>query len=63
MAHIQMTDRNPSDFGVTEEIIDEELTDKELSEIDGSGCCCQEFTFTAGAPFFHDEMDGPSMQI
>jgi bacteriocin-like protein len=45
MAHIQRTDRNPSDLGITEEVEeltseevrDEELTDEELSAIDGGG--------------------------
>jgi lactobin A/cerein 7B family class IIb bacteriocin len=42
MAHIQMTDGNSSDLGLTEELTNEELTneeltDEELSEIDGGG--------------------------
>jgi hypothetical protein len=42
MAHIQMTDGNSSDSGLTEELTneeltDEELTDEELSAIDGGG--------------------------
>jgi bacteriocin-like protein len=43
MAHIQMTDSNPSDLGImeeveeltSEELLDEELTDEELQAIDG----------------------------
>jgi len=43
MANIQMTDRNPSDLGImeeveeltSEELLDEELTDEELQAIDG----------------------------
>ena len=40
MAHIQMTDGNSSDLGLTEELTneeltEEELTEKELSAIDG----------------------------
>ena len=35
MAHIQRTDRNPSDLGLMEEVTNEELTDEELSAIDG----------------------------
>ena len=43
MDNIQMTDRNPSDLGImeeleeltSEEVLDEELTDEELSAIDG----------------------------
>jgi hypothetical protein len=43
MANIHMTDRNPSDLGIMEEVeeltdeelTDEELTDEELSAIDG----------------------------
>jgi len=45
MAHIQMSDNNPSDLGImeeveeltSEEVLDEELTDEELSAIDGGG--------------------------
>jgi hypothetical protein len=42
MAHIQMTDGNSSDLGLTEELTNEkltneELTDEELSAIDGGG--------------------------
>jgi lactobin A/cerein 7B family class IIb bacteriocin len=45
MANIQMTDRNPSDLGImeeveeltSEELLDEELTDEELQAIDGGG--------------------------
>jgi lactobin A/cerein 7B family class IIb bacteriocin len=45
MAHIQMTDRNPSDLGImeeveeltSEELLDEELTHEELQAIDGGG--------------------------
>jgi len=45
MAHIQMTDRNPSDLGImeevekltSEELLDEELTDEELLAINGGG--------------------------
>jgi hypothetical protein len=38
MAHIQMTDGNSSDSGLTnEEFANEELTDEELSTIDGGG--------------------------
>jgi bacteriocin-like protein len=38
MANIQMTDRNPSELGimeVVEELLDEELTNKELEAING----------------------------
>jgi bacteriocin-like protein len=43
MDNIQMTDRNPSDLGImeeveevtSEELLDEELTDEELQAIDG----------------------------
>jgi len=43
MAHTQMTDHNPSNLGLMEE-----LTDKELSAINGGSCCCtpQVFTYT-----------------
>jgi hypothetical protein len=45
MANIQMTDSNPSDLGImeeveeltSEEVLDEELTDEELSAVDGGG--------------------------
>jgi bacteriocin-like protein len=59
MANIEMTDRNPSDLGImeevqkltSEELLDEKLTDEELQAIDGGCCgCCQEFTFTAPPP-------------
>jgi len=46
MAHIQMTDGNSSDLGLTDELKNEELTndelltDEELSAIDGGNCCC-----------------------
>lgn len=42
MAHIQMTDDNSSELGLTEELTNEELTNEELTEeelsaIDGGG--------------------------
>ena len=45
MDNIQMTDRNPSNLGIieeveeltSEEVLDEELTDEELSAVDGGG--------------------------
>ena len=45
MDNIQMTDRNPSDLGImeeleeltSEEVLDEELTEEELQAIDGGG--------------------------
>jgi len=48
MANIQMTDRNPSELGImeeveeltSEELLDEELTNKELEAINGGSCCC-----------------------
>ena len=58
MANIQMTDRNPSELGIMEEVeeltseklLDEELTNKELEAINGGscGCCPQEQVWTVG---------------
>jgi bacteriocin-like protein len=40
MANIQMTDRNPSELGIMEEV--EELTDEELSSINGGSSFVRE---------------------
>jgi bacteriocin-like protein len=56
MDNIQMTDRNPSDLGImeeveeltSEELLDEELTDEELQAIDGGGIGAVRGAITGG---------------